>query len=48
MIRCINGKYAHWGIIFEEDKEYDFQYIEDKMVSIITDYEKYYHYMMLQ
>lgn len=44
MIRCINGKWAHWGIIFDEEKEYNFEYIEDKDFSIITDYEKYYYY----
>jgi len=47
MIRCINGKWAHWGIIFDEEKEYNFEYIEDKNVSIITDYEKYYHYISI-
>ena len=47
MIRCINEKWAHWGTIFEEGKEYNFEYIEDKNVSIITDYEKYYHYISI-
>lgn len=47
MIRCINEKWAHWGVIFDEGKEYNFEYIEDKNVSIITDYEKYYHYNSL-
>ena len=46
-IRCINEKWAHWGTIFEEGKEYNFEYIEDKMVIIITDYEKYYHYISI-
>lgn len=44
MIRCIKEKFAHWGIIFEEEKYYNFEYIDDKDVSIITDYEKYYYY----
>mgnify|MGYP006350500491 CR=1 FL=1 len=47
MIRCINEKWVHWGTIFEEGKEYNFEYIEDKNVSIITDYEKYYHYISI-
>jgi hypothetical protein len=47
MIRCINGKCAHWGIIFDEGKEYNFEYMEGKDVSIITDYEKYYHYISI-
>ena len=47
MIRCINEKWAHWGVIFDEGTEYNFEYIEGKNVSIITDYEKYYHYNSL-
>lgn len=44
-IRCINEKCAHWGTIFEEGKEYNFEYIDDKNVTIITDYKKYFHYI---
>jgi hypothetical protein len=44
MIRCIYGKWAHWGIIFEKDKEYNFKYIESKKVRIINDYDKYWNY----
>ena len=28
MIRCIKEKFAHWGIIFEEEKYYNFEYLE--------------------
>ena len=44
-IRCINEKWAHWGTIFEEGKEYNFEYIDDENVTIITDYKKYFHYI---
>lgn len=44
-IKCINEKWTHWGTIFEEGKEYNFEYIEDKNISIITDYKNYYHYI---
>lgn len=44
MIRCTNEKWAHWGTIFEKDKEYNFEYTESKKVRIINNYEKYWYY----
>lgn len=40
-LRCIKGMFAHWGTIFEEGKEYDVLSIEEKKVSFVTDYDRY-------
>ena len=40
-LRCTEGMAAHWGTIFEEGKEYEVSSIEDKKVSFVTDYDRY-------
>ena len=40
-LRCINTMGAHWGTIFEEEKEYDVIEIVEKKVSFVIDYERY-------
>lgn len=46
-IVCINEKWAHWGIIFKKDKEYSTIPVENKKVSIITDCDKYDHFISI-
>lgn len=46
-IVCINEKWAHWGTIFKKDKEYSATPVENKKVSIVTDCDKYYHFISI-
>ena len=40
-LRCTNGMTTHWATMFEEGKEYDVVTIEEKKVTFVTDYDKY-------
>lgn len=45
-LKCIKTYAAHWGMIFQEGKEYTFEETE-KEVTIKTDYENYYNQLQL-
>jgi hypothetical protein len=40
-LRCTNGITTHWATMFEEGKEYDVVTIEEKKVTFVTDYDRY-------
>jgi hypothetical protein len=40
-LRCTNGMTTHWATMFEEGKEYDVVTIEEKKITFVTDYDRY-------
>lgn len=40
-LRCIRSMVAHWGIIFDEGKEYDVSKIIEHPIVVLTDYKRY-------
>lgn len=40
-LRCIKSMVTHWGVFFEEGKEYDVSEIIEHPVVVLTDYKRY-------
>ena len=40
-LRCIKTYAMHWGVAFEEGKEYDVSDIVDNEITVLTNYKKY-------
>lgn len=40
-LRCVKSMVAHWGVIFEEGKEYDVSDIVNKPITVLINFKKY-------
>ena len=42
-LRCIKTYAMHWGVAFEEGKEYDISEIIEHPIVVLTDYKRYWY-----